>query len=774
MSKAKKIAIICDDSGNISGTNLSGTNTGDQVIPVASSTTPANLGTAAIGTGITFARADHVHEIPILSTLTFGTGLSGTSYNTSSAVTIAIDSTVTTLTGSQTLTNKTLTSPAVTTSLTTESTTFNLLNTTATTINFGSAATAISIGDTSHTGITSIQHDLYVYGNITFGGGSTQLSATELVINDPLIYIGDNNVADITDLGIVGAYNNGAHLHTGLVRDASDSVWKLFSGMTGEPTGSTLDFTGVTYATLQVGSLTSTIATGTAPFVVTSTTPVANLSIGGTASNITAYTINQNVGTANTVQHSDITTARAAALTTGYVYYGNTGTKYAGFDGTNFVTSMPMSFSILGSSASCTGNAATATTATNQSGGTVSATTGAFSGTMTLPTAAGSNYIKVGTGDDASFTTYNLKINSWWGIGFGDYQDLATVKAYIDCRSGNIGTSGAFVGALTGNVTGNVTGSSGSCTGNAATATTTTNQSGGTVSATTGAFSGVVSMSNNIQYTANSTYGINFNGASTDMHRIYLDGYWTIFKSHANEGWKFRDNSNVDRVTITGAAGNITTSGTLNAGGNIIINNGAPTLYFQDTDQQCAMLHNNSNLLYILRGGINTLTWSTVGSGSWPMTVNLTNNDVTWGGNISAIYNITAYASDKRLKENIVEIPNAIEKIKKIRGVTFDWNDISETHGFIPQQKYNDVGVIAQEIEEVLPQVVTLAPFDTWIADPDTNYTPEELEEKSGKSKSGENYKTVQYDRIVPLLIQAIKEQQIQIDELKELINKGK
>ena len=91
----------------------------------------------------------------------------------------------------------------------------------------------------------------------------------------------------------------------------------------------------------------------------------------GTASNITAYTINQNVGTANAVQHSDITTARAADLTTGYMYYGNTGTKYAGFDGTNFVSSMPMNFNILGSSGSCTGNAATATKASTlaQNGG---------------------------------------------------------------------------------------------------------------------------------------------------------------------------------------------------------------------------------------------------------------------------------------------------------------------------------------------------------------------------------------------------------------------
>lgn len=50
-------------------TTLSGSNTGDQVIPVASSTTPAALGTAAVGTGTTFARADHVHTLPSLATL---------------------------------------------------------------------------------------------------------------------------------------------------------------------------------------------------------------------------------------------------------------------------------------------------------------------------------------------------------------------------------------------------------------------------------------------------------------------------------------------------------------------------------------------------------------------------------------------------------------------------------------------------------------------------------------------------------------------------------
>ena len=202
-------------------------------------------------------------------------------------------------------------------------------------------------------------------------------------------------------------------------------------------------------------------------------------------------------------------------------------------------------------------------------------------------------------------------------------------------------------------------------------------------------------------------------------------------------------------------------------GNEMYLRGGSPTLRFEDTDQQCATLHNNSNLFYILRHNSYTVGWSTVGSGWWPMTVNLTNNDVSWGGNIAAAYNVSAYASDRRLKENIKEIPNAIEKIKAIRGVTFDWNDKADEVGFKPEKKYNDIGCIAQEVEAILPHVVTLAPFDRWKPGPNEKYSNEYLAEKMDTSRSGENYLTIQYDRMVPLLIQAIKEQQEQIEELK-------
>ena len=194
-----------------------------------------------------------------------------------------------------------LTSPAVTTSLTTGSTSFDLINTTATTVNLAGAATTLNMG--SSTGTTTVKNDLVVSGNITFGSGATQLSATVINIDDPLIYLADNNAADILDIGFIGAYNTGVHTHTGLVRDATDKIWKLFSGVTTEPIGNVMDFTGATYDDLTIGGLhattgafsstvtgtrlISTVSTGTAPFTVSSTTPVANLSIGGNAATVT-------------------------------------------------------------------------------------------------------------------------------------------------------------------------------------------------------------------------------------------------------------------------------------------------------------------------------------------------------------------------------------------------------------------------------------------------------------------------------------------------------
>jgi len=126
-------------------------------------------------------------------------------------------------------------------------------------------------------------------------------------------------------------------------------------------------------------------------------------------------------------------------------------------------------------------------------------------------------------------------------------------------------------------------------------------------------------------------------------------------------------------------------------------------------------------------------------------------------GEIRATDAITAYYSDRRLKENIKPIENAVEKVKQISGVTFNSNEVAEQYGY--KNKNTQVGVIAQELELVLPQVVTAAPFDIGQKEDGTEY-----------SLSGENYKTVYYEKIVPLLIEAIKEQQVKIEQLESLV----
>jgi len=120
----------------------------------------------------------------------------------------------------------------------------------------------------------------------------------------------------------------------------------------------------------------------------------------------------------------------------------------------------------------------------------------------------------------------------------------------------------------------------------------------------------------------------------------------------------------------------------------------------------------------------------------------------TTAGEIRATNDVTAYySSDRSLKENVINITNALEKVKQIRGVEFDWTQEyidakGGEDGYFTRK--HDVGVIAQEVEEVLPEVV-------------------------GTREDG--IKAVKYDRMVGLLIEAIKEQQSQIDELKQTVN---
>jgi hypothetical protein len=103
--------------------------------------------------------------------------------------------------------------------------------------------------------------------------------------------------------------------------------------------------------------------------------------------------------------------------------------------------------------------------------------------------------------------------------------------------------------------------------------------------------------------------------------------------------------------------------------------------------------------------------------------------------------NITAFfTSDKRLKENIIPISNSLQKVNKLNGVEFDWKkgfeDIHTLNG-------HDVGLLAQEVEDVLPEIV---------------------------STRHDGYKAIQYDKVVALLVESVKELSNKVTKLENKI----
>jgi hypothetical protein len=122
---------------------------------------------------------------------------------------------------------------------------------------------------------------------------------------------------------------------------------------------------------------------------------------------------------------------------------------------------------------------------------------------------------------------------------------------------------------------------------------------------------------------------------------------------------------------------------------------------------------------------------------------------------IACTSNITAYYSDERLKDKQGKIENALDKVSQIETFYFKENELAKELGHSNDKK--QVGVSAQSVKKVLPEIVDLAPFDM-----DTKEDGEIV------SMSGEDYMTIDYAKLTPLLIEAIKELKAEIKELKE------
>jgi hypothetical protein len=230
----------------------------------------------------------------------------------------------------------------------------------------------------------------------------------------------------------------------------------------------------------------------------------------------------------------------------------------------------------------------------------------------------------------------------------------------------------------------------------------------------------------------------NTTGVSTGLNVVngdittYRSGGTTgvIYLSNSGSRYLFWDGTNYNMpggnvvangTTLTGNTGTVTsvaTSGSVNGltlTGGTITTSGTITLGGSITS-----VSTSGNFQ------MNSLGIGTAGSGT--------------AGEIRATNNITAYYSDERLKTKIGSIDNALEKVKQIETMVYHANETAVELGY--DASIIEVGVTAQSVQRVMPQTVAPAPID-------------------------DKYLTVRYERLVPLLIEAIKELEAQVAELK-------
>jgi hypothetical protein len=183
---------------------------------------------------------------------------------------------------------------------------------------------------------------------------------------------------------------------------------------------------------------------------------------------------------------------------------------------------------------------------------------------------------------------------------------------------------------------------------------------------------------------------------------------------------------------------------TINEGGQISIRRSLTGSTVDWTIDQYGTLAANARLR-IFSGVSETNGIAILENGNVGIGINAPTTKLYVNGDITA--NSIAGTSDLRYKTNVRSITSPLEKVKSLRGVYFNWDQKS-----FPDKNFSDkteLGFIAQEVEKVLPEVVSI-------------------------DKTPEAYRSVKYDKVVALLVEAIKEQQKQINQLKKEIKKLK
>jgi hypothetical protein len=594
---------------------------------------------------------------------------------------------------------------------------------TAGSANVGSGI-SVSGGGASIIGAVGITGDINVTGNFNVSGNLNYQNVTDLVVGDPLIYLAANGVGDTDDIGIVGNYNDGAYRHTGLARDHSDDIWKFFTDLAPEPT-TVIDWANASYPTVKVGNLLSANLTGTGWANITGNVTAGNANLGN------AVTANYFVGSGANLS------SIAGANVTGAVSYATTANSVAGANVSGAVSYATTANSVAGANVSgAVGLATYATTANSVAGANVS---GAVSYATTANSVAGANV--------SGAVSYATTANSVAGANVSGTVGSATTAGTVTTAaqpnitstgtlssvnsSGNVtapnvvANTGAFYGSgagLSSIPAGNLTGTIDNARVNGQTYTINITGSAGTASTvTTAAQPNITSVGTLSSVSVSGTSTLpqilvnRSSGAGTGIS-WYSSSYsaWTDYMSSAG-------------ATGCGPFGNITAPS-----GNLVTNWGLRS-FIEDA----------SGYGWTWESGSAQQTTPTIKA-----EIRSSDGSFRNTGNIYCVGDVITNYSDVNLKDIIGPIENAVEKVCAIETFYYRPNQIAKDLGVADELQ---VGVSAQSVKRV-------------------------AEETTRPSPINDKYLTVMYERLVPYLIESIKEHEKTIQDLKEQINslKGK
>jgi hypothetical protein len=145
-------------------------------------------------------------------------------------------------------------------------------------------------------GNLNVGGNVAITGTITLGGGGNTVSTSTLTVDNPMIFLGSNNAADLLDLGLVGQYTSSGVKYSGLVRDHLDGYYKLFYGMATRPANTVAFAANTTYSTLQLGTLRAVDTTASS-----SKTTGALIVSGGIGANGAVYATSFTANTGATI-----------------------------------------------------------------------------------------------------------------------------------------------------------------------------------------------------------------------------------------------------------------------------------------------------------------------------------------------------------------------------------------------------------------------------------------------------------------------------------------